>query len=186
MQAARVYTYPARMTAAMPAQTRDAESLARHGRAALRTAMLHRLRAWARSPSETCMVRGPGGDDIRRRHVQQPRYCRRRLYVAVVLLSTDSPDGGASCWLPRLRRSRCSASRLRRTGDRKCTDAAQVVALVAIAITATLAVRNQNSMAKLARQASLLDLTHDTVFCATGTTSSPTEPCCDSTLRLGP
>jgi two-component system, LuxR family, sensor kinase FixL len=39
-----------------------------------------------------------------------------------------------------------------------------VIALVAIAISATLAVRNQNSMARLRQQASLLDLTHDTVF----------------------
>jgi two-component system sensor kinase FixL len=88
------------------------------------------------------------------------------LYVAVVLLSTEfaGPRGvvmvAAGCGTLTLLSFAIGDDWEAGSGPiLRC-----VVALVAIAITATLAVRNQNGTARLREQASLLDLTHDTVF----------------------
>lgn len=88
------------------------------------------------------------------------------LYVAVVLLAVDFTDfagimviaGG--CALLTILSFALSHGTAPQTGPAlRC-----LVSLAAIAITALLAARNQRAVAVLREQASLLDLTHDTVF----------------------
>ena len=129
--------------------------------------MLHRLRRWARSPflrSAGCVVLAAtifAVDTLSSLDIAVAV-----LYVAVVLLSTEFTVRRGVVLVA----AACAALTLLSfaIGEDGETGSAPmlrcVVALVAIAITATLAVRNQNSMAKLREQASLLDLTHDTVF----------------------
>ena len=129
--------------------------------------MLHRLRAWARSPflrPAWCVVLAAtifAVDTFSTLDIAVAV-----LYVAVVLLSTEfaGPRGvvlvAAACAVLTLLSFAIGEGG--ETGSAPMLRC--VVALVAIAIAATLAVRNQNSMARLRQQASLLDLTHDTVF----------------------
>jgi two-component system sensor kinase FixL len=129
--------------------------------------MLHRLRAWARSPflrPAWCVVLAAtifAVDTLSSLDIAVAV-----LYVTVVLLSTEFTGQRGVVLVA----AACAALTLLSfaIGEDGETGSAPmlrcVVALVAIAITATLAVRNQNSMARLHEQASLLDLTHDTVF----------------------
>ena len=88
------------------------------------------------------------------------------LYVAVVLLSTEFAGRravmlvGAACSVLTLLSFAIVHGAQPDTGSML----RGLVALVAIAIASTLAVRNQTITARLREQASLLDLTHDTVF----------------------
>jgi two-component system sensor kinase FixL len=129
--------------------------------------MLHRLRAWARSPflrPAWCVVLAAAIFAVDT--LSSLDIAVAVLYVAVVLLSTEFAGRRGVVLVA----AACAALTLLSfaIGEDGETGSAPmlrgIVALVAIAITATLAVRNQNSMAKLRQQVSLLDLTHDTVF----------------------